>query len=78
MRVRTCLAVGVLGFVEEALDLVEAPSAALGALAAGPLATYTAVLLSNTATPTWAESRQHLPFVFAGSASAAARGSVSA
>ena len=60
--------------LEDALELVEAPSAALGALAAGPLATYTAVLLSNTATPTWAESRHHLPFVFAGSASAAASG----
>lgn len=65
---------GVLGFIEDALELVEAPSAALGGLAAGPLATYTAVLLSNTATPTWAESRHHLPFVFAGSASAAASG----
>lgn len=41
--------------------------AAAGAL--GPvMCTYTAVLLSDTATPSWHEARRHLPFLFAGSA----------
>jgi formate-dependent nitrite reductase membrane component NrfD len=39
-----------------------------------PLAAYTAVLLSDTATPTWHASYRQLPFVFAGSALAAAGG----
>lgn len=65
---------GALGFAERLLGVAEAPSVGIAALASAPLATYTAVLLSNTATPTWAESRHHLPFVFAGSASAAASG----
>lgn len=48
-----------------------------GVVAAGlapALASYTAVLLSDTATPTWHESHRHLPFVFVGSAAAAAGG----
>lgn len=44
-----------------------------GILAPG-LAAYTAVLLTNTATPTWSGAREYLPFVFAGSASLAAGG----
>ena len=40
----------------------------------GPLATYTAVLLSNTAVPSWHEFHTKLPFVFAGSAMAAGGG----
>ena len=39
-----------------------------------PLAAYTAVLLADTATPTWRESYRELPFVFVGSANAAAAG----
>ena len=42
-----------------------------GCLAAGLaplLATYTAVLLADTAVPAWHEARPYLPFVFAGSA----------
>jgi hypothetical protein len=46
---------------------------AAGALAPA-VASYTAVLLSDTATPTWHESRRELPFVFAGSSAAAAGG----
>ncbi len=39
----------------------------------GPgLATYTAVLLADTAVPVWHEAGKELPFVFAGSAAAAA------
>lgn len=44
-----------------------------GAMAA-PLATYTAVLLADTATPAWHESYRVLPFVFSGSALAAGSG----
>lgn len=50
---------------------------AAGFAAAGvaPLiATYTAVLLSDTATPSWHEARRDLPFVFASSSAAAAGG----
>lgn len=49
--------------------------ASLGAGAfSAPLAAYTAVLLSDTATPTWHASYKKLPFVFVGSALAAAGG----
>ncbi|MEU3416005.1 NrfD/PsrC family molybdoenzyme membrane anchor subunit [Streptomyces sp. NPDC006658] len=41
----------------------------------GPaVATYTAVLLSDTAVPSWHEGYRELPFVFAGSAAGAASG----
>ena len=40
----------------------------------GPMATYTAVLLANTAVPSWHEPHDELPFVFAGSAMAAGGG----
>lgn len=46
---------------------------AAGALAPA-VATYTAVLLADTATPTWHEAYRELPFVFAGSAASAAAG----
>jgi len=39
-----------------------------------PLATYTAALLADTAVPAWHEAYRELPFLFAGSASAAAGG----
>lgn len=39
-----------------------------------PLAAYTAVLLSDTATPTWHAAYRELPFVFVGSALSAAGG----
>jgi formate-dependent nitrite reductase membrane component NrfD len=43
------------------------------AAAVGPLiATYTAVLVTDTATPVWHESGRELPFVFAASATASA------
>ncbi|WP_235494671.1 NrfD/PsrC family molybdoenzyme membrane anchor subunit [Geodermatophilus sp. Leaf369] len=40
----------------------------------GPMAAYTAVLLANTATPSWHEPGDQLPFVFCGSALAAGGG----
>jgi DMSO reductase anchor subunit len=50
-----------------------APFARTLAAACGlPLATYTAVLVANTAVPVWHESRRELPFVFAGGAAASA------
>lgn len=43
----------------------------VGAGAIGPaIATYTAVLVSDTATPVWFEARRELPFLFAASAAA--------
>jgi formate-dependent nitrite reductase membrane component NrfD len=50
---------------------------AAGVVAAGlapALASYTAVLLADTASPSWHDAYRHLPFVFVGSASAAAGG----
>jgi formate-dependent nitrite reductase membrane component NrfD len=40
----------------------------------GPMATYTAVLLANTAVPSWHAAHTQLPFVFGGSAMAAGGG----
>jgi formate-dependent nitrite reductase membrane component NrfD len=49
--------------------------AGLAAAATAPaVATYTAVLLADTATPSWHEAYRELPFVFAGSAASAAGG----
>lgn len=50
---------------------------ALGLAAAGlgpAVATYTAVLVSDTAVPGWHEGHREMPFLFAGSAAAAAGG----
>ncbi|UJA21824.1 polysulfide reductase NrfD [Thermoleophilia bacterium SCSIO 60948] len=56
------------------------PGARAAKLAAGvlgiPLATYTAVLLTNTAVPVWSEARWTLPFVFAAGAAASSGGAV--
>src|SRR3954470_18371315 len=46
----------------------------VAALFGGPMATYTAVLLTNTAVPSWHAFHTKLPFVFAGSAMAAGGG----
>jgi hypothetical protein len=46
----------------------------VSALFGGPMATYTAVLLANTAVPSWREFHTKLPIVFAGSAMAARGG----
>jgi hypothetical protein len=47
---------------------------AVSALFGGPMSTYTAVLLANTAVPSWRGFHGKLPFVFAGSAMAAGGG----
>ncbi|GHI01887.1 polysulfide reductase [Streptomyces cellostaticus] len=50
-------------------------AATAGAAVLGPaVATYTAVLVSDTAVPAWHEGYRQLPFVFAGSAATAAAG----
>lgn len=56
------------------LRLGARPAGLGAALLAPAIASYTAVLLTDTATPTWHDAHEHLPFVFVGSASAAAGG----
>lgn len=50
-----------------------APEIAAAAMGA-PLATYTAVLITNSAIPAWSEARVEMPFVFGASAAASAAG----
>ncbi|MER6406076.1 NrfD/PsrC family molybdoenzyme membrane anchor subunit [Streptomyces viridosporus] len=50
------------------------PAGLSAAAFAPPLAAYTAVLLSQSAVPAWHDARRHLPFLFTGSAAAAAAG----
>ncbi len=50
------------------------PAAASSAVIAPALASYTAVLLSQTAVPAWNEAHPYLPFVFTGSAAASSGG----
>ncbi|MCW2777101.1 MAG: nrfD [Frankiales bacterium] len=56
------------------LGLSARPAGLVAAVVAPAVASYTAVLLSDTATPTWHDAHRHLPFVFVGSASAASGG----
>ena len=63
-----------LGPLRPVLRAVE-PVSGLGAgLMGAPLAAYTAVLLGDTAMPTWHAAHRDLPFVFVSSASLAAGG----
>ena len=63
-----------LGWAARLLGLLARP-AGLGAAVTGPaVASYTAVLLADTATPAWHEAHRELPFVFVGSAAAASGG----
>jgi hypothetical protein len=50
------------------------PAGLVAAAVAPAVASYTAVLLTDTATPTWHAAHRHLPFVFVGSACAASGG----
>ncbi|MCW2527218.1 MAG: polysulfide reductase [Pseudonocardiales bacterium] len=50
------------------------PAGITAALVAPAVASYTGVLLADTATPTWNSARSHLPFLFAASAAAASGG----
>ncbi len=56
------------------LQALARPAGLAAALVAPAVASYTAVLLSDTATPTWHAGRREMPFVFVGSAAAAAGG----
>jgi hypothetical protein len=61
-------ALGELGWLPRLRALADAAAGALGSV----MATYTAVLFSDTAVPVWHEARRELPFVFgAGSAAGA-------
>ncbi|MFC6704373.1 NrfD/PsrC family molybdoenzyme membrane anchor subunit [Flexivirga alba] len=63
-----------LGPLRRGLTVVEPVAGAASALLSPPLAAYTAVLLSDTANPTWNAAHRDLPFVFVSSASLAAGG----
>ncbi|HEY0486683.1 MAG TPA: NrfD/PsrC family molybdoenzyme membrane anchor subunit [Mycobacteriales bacterium] len=65
---------GVLGLVRRILPFAGRAAGLAAAATAPPLATYTAVLLANTAVPSWHEAYPELPFVFAGSALASGAG----
>ncbi|GAB3807328.1 NrfD/PsrC family molybdoenzyme membrane anchor subunit [Micromonospora zhanjiangensis] len=65
---------GLLGLARRIAPPV-ADAAGLGAAVLAPaLATYTGVLLADTAVPSWHEAYPQLPFVFAGSALASGAG----
>jgi formate-dependent nitrite reductase membrane component NrfD len=63
-----------LGPLRRVLHAVEGPAGLEAAAFGPPLAVYTAVLLADTATPTWNHARDELPFVFVSSASLASAG----
>ncbi|WP_156686428.1 NrfD/PsrC family molybdoenzyme membrane anchor subunit [Mycobacterium sp. Marseille-P9652] len=63
-----------LGPLRSVLRAMEGPAGLEAALFSPPLAVYTAVLLTDTATPTWNAAYRDLPFVFVSSASLAAGG----
>jgi formate-dependent nitrite reductase membrane component NrfD len=56
------------------LEIGARPAGLLAAALAPALASYTGVLLSDTATPAWHSARRELPFVFVASAAASAGG----
>ncbi|WP_290057303.1 NrfD/PsrC family molybdoenzyme membrane anchor subunit [Amycolatopsis solani] len=56
------------------LGAVARPAGLASALVAPAVASYTAVLLSQTAVPAWHEAHPQLPFVFTGSAAASSGG----
>lgn len=60
----------VTGWFRRTGDVTGVAAAAIGPA----LATYTAVLFSNTAVPTWHEAHRHLPILFGSSAAAAGGG----
>ncbi|MEU4237483.1 NrfD/PsrC family molybdoenzyme membrane anchor subunit [Actinoplanes sp. NPDC026619] len=62
------------GFVRRVLPPLGAAAGIGAAVVAPALATYTGVLLANTATPSWHAAYPELPFVFAGSALASGAG----
>jgi formate-dependent nitrite reductase membrane component NrfD len=65
---------GLLGLVRKILPPVGRVAGLAAGATAPALATYTAVLLADTAVPSWHEAYPELPFVFGGSALAAGAG----
>ncbi|MEV4123245.1 NrfD/PsrC family molybdoenzyme membrane anchor subunit [Micromonospora sp. NPDC049645] len=65
---------GVLGLARRLAPPVGDVAGLAAAATAPALATYTGVLLADTAVPSWHDAYPSLPFVFAGSALAAASG----
>jgi hypothetical protein len=65
---------GVLGLARKLLPPVGTAGQYGAAVVAPALATYTAVLLADTATPSWHAAHPELPFVFGGSALASGAG----
>ncbi|RIV37440.1 polysulfide reductase [Micromonospora radicis] len=65
---------GPLGLARRVLPPVGRVAGLAAAATAPALGTYTAVLLSDTAVPSWHEAYPHLPLVFAGSALASGAG----
>jgi formate-dependent nitrite reductase membrane component NrfD len=62
------------GRAGELLSAAGRPAGIVAAAVAPAIMSYTAVLLSDTATPSWHEGYRQLPFVFVGSSAAAAGG----
>ena len=65
---------GRLRVLTTLLDWAARPGGIAAALIAPGVASYTAVLLTDTSTPAWHEAHRELPFVFVGSAAAASGG----
>lgn len=60
--------------IERLIHWAKRPATLFSGLFGAPLAVYTAVLLGDTANPTWNAAKDHLPFVFVSSASLASGG----
>lgn len=63
-----------LRWASRLLGAASRPAGLAAAAVAPAVASYTGVLLADTATPAWHEAHRELPFVFVGSAAAAAGG----
>jgi formate-dependent nitrite reductase membrane component NrfD len=63
-----------LRWLARLLGATERPAGLVAAALAPGVASYTAALLADTATPSWHEAYRQLPFMFAGSAGSAAGG----
>lgn len=63
-----------LGWAQRFVGRLGRPAGIGAAVVAPVVASYTAVLLADTATPAWHDAYHELPFVFAGSAAAASGG----
>jgi formate-dependent nitrite reductase membrane component NrfD len=65
---------GRLGWAFRLLSVLDRPTGVIAGVTAPPVAAYTAVLLADTATPSWHAAYRELPFVFCASAAAASGG----